>query len=142
MRRRIFWDAMLFIYLLEGNPEYSARVRHLLEHSFEREDQLLTSFVGLAEVMAGAGRSPVLSTAASMREAIDEMGFSYLPFDGGAVDTFSRLRSVHRVKTADAIHLSCAAAAGVDLFLTNDTHLVKLHVPGIHFIAGIDTPIV
>jgi predicted nucleic acid-binding protein len=139
MSRHIFWDAMLFIYLLEGNPEYSARVRHLLEHSFEREDQLLTSFVGLAEVMAGAGRSPVLSTPASMREAIDEMGFAYLPFDAGAVDTFSRLRSVHRVKTANAIHLSCAAAAGVDLFLTGDKDLLKLHIPGIKFIAGLDT---
>ncbi len=32
----------------------------------------------------------------------------------------------------------CAGAAGVDLFLTHDKDLQKMHVPGIHFIAGLD----
>jgi predicted nucleic acid-binding protein len=141
--RRIYWDAMLLVYLLEGHPEYSARVENLLEQSYEREDQLLTSYVGLGEVMAGAGKSPIPTTASVMRRTIDDMGFLYLPFDAGAVDTFSRLRSVHRVKTADAIHLACAAAAGVDLFLTGDKGLLKLklYVPGIQFIADFENPI-
>lgn len=137
--RRIYWDTMLLIYLLDGNPTYSRRVQQLLEIAYERDDQLMTSCVGLGEVMAGAGRSAVASTAATVRETMDEMGFSYLPFTTAAVDTFSRLRSMHRVKTADAIHLSCAAAAGVDLFLTNDKELQRLYVPGIHFIAELDT---
>jgi predicted nucleic acid-binding protein len=42
------------------------------------------------------------------------------------------------VSPADAIHLACAAARGVDLFLTHDDALRKLIVPGIPFIAGID----
>ena len=137
--RRIYWDSMLLIYLLDGNPKYSARVRKLLEHAYDREDRLFTSFVGLGEVMAGAMKSPQPATTTSIRATIDEMGFSYLPFGDGAVETFSRLRSIHRVKTADAIHLACAAATGIDLFLTGDKELMKLHVPGIHFIADFDT---
>ena len=43
----------------------------------------------------------------------------------------------HRVTPADAIHLASAAAAGVDLFLTNDRALQPLLIPGIHFIAGL-----
>lgn len=136
---RIYWDSMLLIYLLDDHPHFAARVRKLLERSFERQDELLTSCVGLGEVMAGAHKSPNPSTAYTVRRTIDEMGFSYLPFEANAIDTFSDLRSVHRVKTADAIHLSCAAAAGVDLFLTGDTKLIRLNVPGIHFIAGFDT---
>ncbi len=139
--RRIYWDSMLLIYLLDGHAKYGLRVQNLLEQSFDRNDQLLTSFVGLGEVMAGAHKSPIPESPARVRSTIDEMGFSYLPFDAGAVATFSSLRSVHRVKTADAIHLSCAAAAGVDLFLTGDKDLLKLYVPGIHFIAGFDTPL-
>ena len=71
----------------------------------------------------------------------DEMGFSYLRFLDDAVNTFSNLRSVHKIKTADSIHLASAGAAGVDLFLTGDKDLTKLHVPGIHFIADFNNPI-
>jgi len=39
---------------------------------------------------------------------------------------------------ADAIHLACAAQAGVDVFLTNDQGLARQIVPGIQFIAGLD----
>ena len=139
--RRIYWDTMLLIYLLDGHPGYSARVEELLTQSYERADQLLTSYIGLGEVMAGAGKSPDPTTASIVRRTIDEMEFAYLPFEAGAVDTFSHLRSVHRVKTADAIHLSCAASAGVDLFLTGDKQLLKLYVPGIRFIADFENPI-
>lgn len=139
--RRIYWDAMLLIYLLDNHPKYSKRVTQLLEQSYRRNDRLFTSCVGLGEVMAGAAKSQVPTTAMKIRNAIDEMGFSYLPFGESAVATFSELRSIHRVKTADAIHLACAAAAGIDLFLTGDEKLMKLYVPGINFIADFETPI-
>ena len=45
-----------------------------------------------------------------------------------------------RVDTVfDSIHLAYAAIAGVDLFITNDKDLPKLHFPEIKFIAGQDT---
>jgi len=40
---------------------------------------------------------------------------------------------------ADAIHLASAAQAGTDLFLTNDKNLIGKVVPGIQFIASLDT---
>ena len=140
--RRIYWDSMLFIYLLEGSAKYTSRVRHLLTQSYEREDRLFTSYLALGEVMAGAKGPGAMEKSKIIRETAHEMGFTYLPFDSGAVDTFSHLRAVHRVKIADAIHLSCAAAEGIDLFLTGDKELLKLHVPGIHFIADFDTPVI
>ncbi len=58
-----------------------------------------------------------------MRETIAEMGFSYLPFDEGAVAPFVTLRAKQKLKIADSIHLACAASAGIDLFLTGDKQL-------------------
>jgi predicted nucleic acid-binding protein len=69
------------------------------------------------------------------------MGFTYLPFDAGAVEPFSKLRSKQKVKIADAIHLACAASAGIDLFLTGDKQLTKLDVPGIQFIVDFNVPV-
>lgn len=138
---RIFWDSMLFIYLLEGNEERRGRVKHLFERSEERGDSLFTSHLVAGEVLAGANKSPDPAKTMLIREILEEMGFSFLPFDGGAVDTFRMLRAMHRVPIADSINLACAASARMDLFLTNDTHLFKLNVPGIQFIADFDAPI-
>lgn len=69
------------------------------------------------------------------------MGFSFLPFDEKAVSPFSKLRATTKLRAPDAIHLACAAAAGIDLYLTGDTQLFKLDVPGIQFIADFNSPI-
>jgi uncharacterized protein len=138
---RIFWDSMLFIYLLEDHPTFSPRTRQLLGRARRRGDSLFTSYLALGEVIAGAEKSPQPQKALAMRQTLDEMGFSYLPFDNGAVATFSRLRGKQKVKIADAIHLACAASAGIDLFFTGDGQLTKLDVPGIQFIADFNTPV-
>jgi predicted nucleic acid-binding protein len=43
------------------------------------------------------------------------------------------------VKALDAVHLSIAATSGVELFLTHDRRLHKVVVPGLPFIAGLET---
>jgi predicted nucleic acid-binding protein len=84
-----------------------------------------------------AGGAGDRAKAETVRTTIVEMGFSFLPFDGSCAATFATLRSVTRLKAPDAVHLACAASAGVDMFLTGDTQLLnrRLHVPGIQFIA-------
>lgn len=138
---RIFWDSMLFIYLLEGNPAYVRRVQELLDRSYQRNDSLFTSCLALGEIMAGAQKSPRSGKAAAISQTIEEMGFALLPFDRGAVEPFSKLRANNRLPTADSIHLACAASTGIDLFLTGDKQLTRLNVPGIHFIADFTLPI-
>jgi predicted nucleic acid-binding protein len=138
---RIYWDTMLFIYLLEDHPVFSPRTRELLERAYKRGDSLYTSYLALGEMMAGASKSPHPKTAAAVAEIIQEMGFTFLPFDGGAVAPFSALRSQQKLKVADSVHLACAASVGVDLYLTGDTDLFKLDVPGIQFIADFNSSI-
>jgi len=87
---RIFWDSMLFIYLLEGHPTFSARTRQLLDRAYRRDDSLYTSYLAVGEVLAGAEKSSIPQKALAMRQTIDEMGFKYLPFDNGALAPFSR----------------------------------------------------
>jgi len=138
---RIYWDSMLFIYMLDDHPAYSARVLHLLMRAQERGDSLHTSYLALGEVIAGAAKSPSPAKSLTIRSTLDAVGFSYLPFGEKAVGPFGDLRSRSRLKIADAIHLACAASAGIDLFLTGDKQLVGLHVPGVQFIADFNTPL-
>ena len=138
---RVFWDAMLFIYLLQDDPVFGERVRYLRKRSRERGDEICTSALALGEVLAGVYRDSTAAEAMRVKETVLRAGVKILPFDLAASDRFGVLRAKYRRSAADTIHLACAAAAGVDLFLTGDAALLKLDVPGIKFIAGIDTPL-
>ena len=138
---RVFWDTMLLIYLLEGNPEFRPRADALLARSRKRGDALFTSHLALGEIMAGAERAEQSLKTSAVLKTLNEIGFRFLPFDAGAVRPFSSLRGRHKIKIADAIHLACAASVGIDLYLTGDTQLFKLDVPGIQFIADFNSPI-
>jgi predicted nucleic acid-binding protein len=125
---------MLLIYVLEGNPAYRRRVEQLLARSRRRGDALFTSYLAAGELAAGTEKiSPQKAT--TVLKVLEEMGFSFLPFDRGSVAPFSRLRAGKKVTSADAIHLASAASAGIDLFLTGDRNLIELDVPGVQFIA-------
>jgi predicted nucleic acid-binding protein len=134
---RVYWDTMLFIYLLEGNRQFGPAVKSIYSRMSLRGDSLCTSYLSLGEILAGAPRSP--KTAEMVRRGFAEMKVQFLSFDGSAVDTFASLRAVQKLATADAIHLACAASRGVDLFLTGDRQLTKQIVPGVQFISSIET---
>jgi predicted nucleic acid-binding protein len=61
-----------------------------------------------------------------------------LVFDQAAGEIFARVRQDRAIKAPDAIQLATAAAAGCDLFITNDDRLTRVRVPGIQFIASME----
>jgi predicted nucleic acid-binding protein len=136
---RIFWDAMLFIYLFQADPVFGKRVAYLRQRSLDRGDEICTSALALGEVLAGVYRDKSPTEAAQILDAIRRAGVKVLAFDQTSLDLFARIRAIHRTSAADSIHLACAATYGVDLFLTGDKQLLKMHVTGIKFIAGLDT---
>ena len=50
---RVYWDSMLFIYMLEGNPAFSPIVDGILREMDQRDDTLCTSIFCLGEVLTG-----------------------------------------------------------------------------------------
>ena len=60
-------------------------------------------------------------------------------FDLKAAKIYVSLRLDRSLRAPDAMQLACAASAGVDLFVTNDTHLQGKHVSGIHFIVPVES---
>ena len=139
---RIYWDSMLFIYWVEGNPQFGKKVDAIWSRMQERNDQLITAALTFGEVLAGAYRRGANQERVQKVRAELEIAVSnVIPFTSENADLFGRIRGSLRVSSADAIHLACAASAGTDLFLTNDKNLVGRVIPGIQFIAGLDSNI-
>lgn len=138
---RIYWDSMLFIYWLENHPRFANRVAAIHARMQERNDKLITSAFTLGEVFAGAYRRGAAQAADELRGVLLSLLSEVLPFTAETAEWYARIRGSRGVTSLDAIHLACAAQVGIDLFLTNDNRLINKVIPGIQFIAGIDSNI-
>jgi predicted nucleic acid-binding protein len=103
----------------------------------ERKDELVTSTMTLAEIQVVPRRAGDLGLAVHYRDTIQRVS-RVVSFDGAAADKFAELRVNPATQPADAIQLSCAAAAGVTIFITNDLRLTRLRIPGIDFVTTMD----
>lgn len=131
---RIFWDTNLFLYLFEGGHR-ADEVTRLRERMIERGDRLLTSSLSLGEVLVrpmAAGRE-----VATRYETAITRAATIVPFDAAAAKHYAALRSDRLLSPADLTQLSCAAAAGIDMFITSDDRLSGKVIPGVKFISSL-----
>jgi len=130
---------MLFIYWLENNPQFAKRVGEVRTRMEERGDQLITGAFTFGEVLAGPYRIGAVKVADESKRLLQSVVSEIVPFTIETADRYARIRGTLGLPPADAIHLASAAQAGTDLFVTNDRNLVGKIIPGIHFIASLDT---
>jgi uncharacterized protein len=134
---RIFWDTNLYIYLFEDYGPLSLATVSLRKKMLARGDQLLTSSLSLGEILVKPMDTGNQALCAQYESAITASSIM-LPFDVKAAKVYASLRSDRTLRAPDAIQLACAASAGVDLFVTNDTRLQNKQVSGIQFIVPLD----
>lgn len=135
---RIYWDSMLFIYMLEGNPVFGPKVHNILNRIVSRGDALSTSVFSIGEILTGPRRRGSNSGVDVVKQYFLSGAVEILPFTEATADRYSLIRGANKVSQADGIHLATAAEAGVDVFVTNDGDLRKLSIPGIKFFADLD----
>lgn len=134
---RIFWDTNLFIYLAEASGEHTKRVMRLAERMIDRGDQIFTSTMTLGELLV----KPAELGNDSLRQAYEDIlkrNAVLVAFDEDAARLWAELRRDRSLRAPDAIQLSCAARARVDMFITNDERLSTKIVPGINFIVSLE----
>ena len=134
---RIFWDTNLFIYLFEGSGKSSTQVMALRSRMLERGDQLMTSAITLGEILVKPIQNGDAKAVAYYRKLIATTA-AVIPFEEKAALAYARLRADGSLRPPDTIQLACAAAAGTDLFITNEARLHSKQIPGIQFIVPLD----
>ena len=137
--RRIYWDTMLYAYWMEGNSKFGDRVNQIQETILQRSDILCSSFFVLGELLVGPLKTGDNNSISRIESFFHSSTVSILPYTAQSVRLFAELRANHGIKALDALHLSICATNGVDLFLTHDRRLHKVVMPGLPFIAGLDT---
>ncbi|MGB6690240.1 MAG: PIN domain-containing protein [Terracidiphilus sp.] len=134
----VYWDTMMFIYLLEGDPIFTPKVERFQREIERRGDALVTSVFTLGEVLTGPRKADDASAVSAIKSYFASGAVAILPFDSATADRYSMVRSMCKVSQADAIHLASAAVAGASAFVTNDADLRRLVIPGIGFMVDLD----
>ncbi len=135
---RVYWDTMLFAYILEGNPVFGQPTREAYEKFLHRGDTICTSVFTLGEILVRPKMVKDDETYRSIRRYMRGGEIELLPFTAETAEEYSTVRARTRLKAADAIHAATAILARVDLFVTNDQEIRKQKIPGLPFIAGLD----
>jgi predicted nucleic acid-binding protein len=133
----VFWDTNLFIYLWEDFGKLSGQVLALRNRMLTRGDELLTSAMTLGEILVKPIQSGDAKAVAYYQNLIATTA-TVIPFAEKAAIVYARLRAERSLRAPDTIQLACAAAAGTDLFITNDARLHSMQIPGIQFIVPLD----
>jgi len=130
---RIFWDTNIYVYLFENYGEFSKQATALRTKMLARGDLLLTSALTLGEILVKPMERGDAALCDEYEEAVTSTSL-LLPFDLKAAKIYAGLRQDRALRAPDAVQLACAAAAGCDLFVTNDRRLQGKTVSGVQFI--------
>src|SRR5687767_5015651 len=103
---RVYFDSMLFAYLIEENPEFYPRVQHIYETMARRQDTLCTSVFTIGEVLTGPYKKGATDVVSTIRNVIRPPNVEVIPFDLSTADRYAKIRSTNSVSPADAIHLA------------------------------------
>jgi predicted nucleic acid-binding protein len=134
----VYWDTMLFAYILEGNPVFGKQTREAYKAFRQRGDTICTSVFMLGEILVRPKMVKDDAAYDSIRHFMLGGEIELLPFTAETAEQYSSVRAKTKLKAADAIHAATAVLAKADLFVTNDQDIRKQLIPGLPFIAGLD----
>lgn len=129
---------MVFVYLLEGNPQFGGMAQEAYEACLRRNDTICTSVFTFGELLVLPRRKEDHRVVNELTEFMQGGEIELVPFTLDVADHYSRVRAGLRLKAADAIHVATAITARADVFVTNDEGIRRQQIASIPFVVGLD----
>lgn len=124
--RRIYLDANVFIYALEGTEPWVEAVRPLFRLIDAAQCEAVTSELTLAEVLVRPMREENdILVQRYERLLRPRPGFSVVPVLASTWREAAALRAGTSLRLPDAVHLATAQAEGCDFVVSNDAKLAQ-----------------
>jgi predicted nucleic acid-binding protein len=118
---RVYLDANIWIYALEGVSDYSQSLAALFEAVDAELLKLITSELSLAEILVRPIKEGNVLEQETYTEAIASTdGLTAVPIDRSILMQAAKIRARTKLKLPDAIHAATATSNGCTTFLTND----------------------
>ena len=121
---RIFVDTAPFIYALESNIKYSAKVQNMFAYYYNSFTPLFTSFLTFTEYCVVPYKENNLRKITDFESFISDAEIKILGLTKEIAEYASFIRAKYQgIKAMDALQLASAIQNHCDVFLTNDKQL-------------------
>lgn len=122
--RRVYLDAKVFIYFLDGSTALADATSNLLTAAGDGVVAITTGQACVAEVMVGPYRTRDLILIRAAHEFFDQPALlEVVSHTAKAWDEAAMLRGTSGIPLMDALHLATAAATDCDVLVTNDDRM-------------------
>ena len=119
--KRVYCDANVFIYALEGYAAHANLLKALLQAMDSRELIVVTSELTVAEVLVKPLRDGDKTLEQKYRRFLTpSTALELWPLTRVILERAAEARAVSKMKLPDALHWTTALQACCDSFLTND----------------------
>ena len=136
--KRVYLGTMLFVYWFDRASPHFEAADAVFKKVAALGYVLVSSLFVQGELLVHPIRHDDRFAAARIQKLFQAQTLQLVPFDAAAMQIYAKLCAETPAKPLDALHLACAARAGVDLFVTNDTKLYALQIPRIGRVIGLD----
>ena len=127
--KRIYLDANVFVYALEGFPKYSALTTSILRTMEQQGFHATTSEITVAESLVHPFRLARLDLVATYRALLqDRPALELVPVTRDILEKSAELRATIGGRLPDAVHAATALKNGCSCFLTADARF-KMPAP-------------
>jgi predicted nucleic acid-binding protein len=134
---RVYLDTNIFIYAIEGYPDFVDELNQLFDSIDAGNFRAFTSELTLAEVLVRPLMDGNLEIQAVYQQALQSSEvLEVVVVSRGVLIEAARLRAIANLRLPDAIHGATAILSGCETFLTNDRRLTAL--PGIEVVVVSD----
>ena len=125
---RAYFDTNAIVYFVEAHAEYQNKVADLWFALIERNANLVTSEIGVAQCFFGAFRqgSELLEKSYERLFFEDEV-FDIQPLDIAVLIEAGRFGAPLGLRLIDAVHFHAAASTKCQIFVTNDRRIRSSH---------------
>lgn len=132
----VYLDTNVFVYAVEGFPEYQEFLKELFDRIERSEITAVTSELTLAEVLVKPlelGRHDIVAFYDEMLQTSDRLVVA--PIEREILVNAAEYRATLNISLPDAIHVATAVNSGCSILLSNDR---KLRAPESITIRGLE----
>lgn len=125
--KRVYFDANIFIYLLEHHQELGEICLSLVQSAVDKEMDGYSGELVLAELLV----KPLKDNNARAVQAVKDLftkdtRIELLPHTKSAFIAAAHLRATYKIKLPDALHIATAIENDIEVFLTNDREIPSI----------------
>jgi predicted nucleic acid-binding protein len=125
--RRVYIDANIFMYFLDGSTQWAAPAATVLAGAGQGDFAAVTGEAAVAEVMVGPYRTGDSMLIRSTREFFAQPRFvEVIGHPQQVWDDAAMLRGTSGVPLIDGLHIATAAHSRCDTLVTNDSRMKPL----------------